>query len=77
MKTRDNKKIGAKAKQTQIKKYGSEEAYKAEMRRRVKLRKTIGKGGFSDPEVASMAINKRWENEKNKSKEENQSQDEG
>ena len=46
---------GRKAIETQIEKYGSKEALSAEMSRRVKLRKTIGKGGFHDPEVARKA----------------------
>lgn len=36
-----------KSKQTQIEKYGGEEGYKAEMRRRRKLRKDYSTGGFA------------------------------
>lgn len=59
-----------KAIETQIKRYGSKEALSAEMRRRNSMRKTIGKGGFHDHEVARKAaarsIEVRRENAKNK-----------
>lgn len=66
----NNKEGASKAIQTQIARYGSKEALSAEMRRRQSLRKTIGKGGFHDPEVARNAALKSAEvrraNAKNK-----------
>lgn len=74
---RNQYEINQKSKQTQIKIYGSYEAYKAEMRRRAQKGGSVGGGGFSDPKIAKRAAKKRWENEKNKPQEENQSQNEG
>ena len=57
-----NSKAGGKsAIQTQIKKYGSKKAFSEEMSRRAKLRKTIGKGGFYDVDVAKKAAAKSAE----------------
>lgn len=52
---------GKKSIKTQIKKYGSKAALSAEMSRRVKLRKKIGKGGFYDVETAKAAAAKSAE----------------
>jgi hypothetical protein len=57
----DNVNRGQKAKETQLEKYGGIEGYRAEMGRRAKLRKTIGKGGFYNPEVAKKAALKSAE----------------
>lgn len=64
---------GQKSIKTQLEKYGSKEALSAEMARRAKMRKTIGKGGFYNPEVALKAARKsaevRKKNAENKSQE--------
>lgn len=73
----NNTEGAALARQAQVKKYGSEEAYRAEMGRRAKMRKTIGKGGFYDPDVAKKAGIKSGVTRRAKSKNrETESQDE-
>jgi hypothetical protein len=63
---------GQKWRDTLIKQHGGEAGFKAEMARRARMRKTIGKGGFYDPEVAVKAALKsaevRRKNAKNKLK---------
>lgn len=52
----DSKERAARSRETQIKKYGSEEAFSSEMSRRAKMRKTVKGGGFrNNPELASKA----------------------
>lgn len=57
----NDKNGGQKSIETQLKKYGSKEALSAEMSRRAKMRKTIGKGGFYNPEVVAKATLKSAE----------------
>lgn len=71
---------GQKSIETQLKKYGGKAGLKKEMARRAKMRKTIGQGGFYDPEVAKKAAQKsaevRTQNAKRKRAEaENESQE--
>jgi hypothetical protein len=64
----NNPKGGEKLIQTQIKKYGSKEALSTEMARRARMRKTIGQGGFYDPEIAKKAAAKSAEVRRAKAK---------
>lgn len=50
----------SKSKLAQIKKYGGEAGYRAEMKRRAGLRKTIGQGRQFNSTTAREAVRKRW-----------------